>query len=54
MSEKNTLSNQEVMKIQQLAQKAPYRGKTTVRHVFRVAVTVGLDKIDDNGNIIIQ
>ena len=49
--EKTTITNNEVQRIQQLAAGAAHKSRTLVREVYRVAVTVGLNKIDDNGNI---
>jgi hypothetical protein len=49
--EKNSLANAEIQKIQQLAAGAAHKSRTLVREVYRVAVTVGLNRIDNNGNI---
>ncbi len=51
IGEKESISNDEVRRIKQLAQRAKHKSETLIRDVYRVAVTVGLNKIDDNGNI---
>lgn len=47
-----SLSNNEIRIIQQQAKKAPQKSFTLVRKVFEVCQAIGLQNIDENGNII--
>jgi len=50
--EKDSISNDEVRQIQRLAARAKHKSSTLIRDVYRVAVTVGLNLIDENGNVV--
>ncbi len=51
LPEKQSISNNEIKQIKENAKKAKFKSKTLIREVFKVAVTVGFNNIDENGDI---
>lgn len=51
LAEKESIANSEIKQVQAVVKRAKHKGRTLIREVYKVAVTVGLNKIDDNGNI---
>lgn len=51
IAEKESISNTEIKQVQQVARRAKFKSKTLIREVYKVAVTIGFSKIDENGNV---
>lgn len=51
LAEKESISNNEIRRVKEAAKRAKFKSKTLIREVYKVAVTVGLNKIDMDGNI---